>query len=80
MKFGFSHAKVAAVLFAATVLFITANLAADYFLKNEDKPLPQLYADEINSRFLLSLKNLGIKESWIIPGKQNKKQQHDSLK
>lgn len=80
MKFEFSRTKVAAVLFAATVFFIAANTAADYFLGSEDKPIPQINADEINTRFLLALKNLGIKDNWILTETGKKKKPHDSLK
>lgn len=79
MKFDISRTKVAAILFAAAVFFIAANISVDYFFGSKDKPMPQLSSDEINLRFLSSLENLGIKKGWVKP-ETIKLKKSDSLK
>jgi len=80
MKLNLSRTNAAVTLFVAAIFFIVANIAADYLLKREDKPLPQLSADQINLNFLSSLKNLGIKESWVKSKTANRNKKNDSLK
>ena len=80
MKLNLSRTNAAVTLFVAAIFFIVANIAADYLLKREDEPLPQLSADQINLNFLSSLKNLGIKENWLKPETSSQKKTNDSLK
>jgi hypothetical protein len=80
MKLNLSRTNAAVTLFVAAIFFIVANIAADYFIEKDDKPLPQLSADQINLNFLSSLKNLGIKESWVKSKTANRNKKNDSLK
>ncbi len=70
----FDKKKIAAVLFAAAVIILIANIIADKPGEYVQNPIgKRLSGSEIDSQFIAALKNLGYENSWIKKEKPGKK-------